>query len=291
VTVPRGRRAQVRFDIPVDRVSVAAASVTGRTVRLPTKTPAGSLTLAAAARPWERLGAPVRVTWFPQAARPVVLVSHGPSLRADPLAPIRLTFSAPVSNVLRGKQPTLVPSVPGRWAAAGDHVLVFRPSGRGAPFNSQITVGFPATLVVATGTGAAAHTGRSVRLSIASASFLRLQQLLAMEGYLPLDWTPAHAKAKQTMRTELADAVVAPAGRFRWRYPQTPAELQALWTIGEPNEITRGAVMMFQHDTSSPSTGSQAATRGARSSQTPVAGKRRSVGTATSTFTETCRSC
>jgi peptidoglycan hydrolase-like protein with peptidoglycan-binding domain len=248
VTVPPGGRAQVGFDIPVDRVSVAAASVTGRTVRLPTKTPAGSLTLAAAARPWERLGGRVRVTWFPQAARPVVLVSHGPSLRADPLSPIRLTFSTPVSNVLAGKEPTLVPFVPGRWAAAGDHVLVFRPSGRGAPFDSRITVGFPSTLVFATATGAAAHRGRSVRLSIAPASFLRLQQLLAMEGYLPLDWTPAHAKAKQTMRSELTAAVLAPAGRFRWRYPQSPAELRALWTTGEPNEITRGAVMMFQHD-------------------------------------------
>jgi peptidoglycan hydrolase-like protein with peptidoglycan-binding domain len=248
VTAPRGRRAHIRFDIPVDRVSVAAASVTGSTVQLPTKTPAGSLTLAAAARPWERLGPRVQVTWFPQAAHPVVLVSHGPNLRADPLSPIRLTFSAPVSNVLGGREPTLVPFVPGRWAAAGDHGLVFRPSGRGAPFNSQITVGFPTTLVVASANRAASHTGRSVRLSIAPASFTRLQQLLAIEGYLPLDWTSAHPGAKQTMRTELAAAVVAPAGRFRWRYRQTPAELRALWITGKPNEITRGAVMMFQHD-------------------------------------------
>src|SRR5262249_41909701 len=41
-----------------------------------------------------------------------------------------------------------------------------------------------------------------------------------------------------------------PAGEFQWTYPNTPHELQALWKAGEPNEITRGAVMMFEgeHD-------------------------------------------
>src|SRR5262245_19734076 len=66
VTVPRGGQAQVRFDTPVNRVSVAGAAVAGRTVTLPTKAAAGSVAIATAARPWERLGVPVRVTWFPQ---------------------------------------------------------------------------------------------------------------------------------------------------------------------------------------------------------------------------------
>src|SRR4029077_18089672 len=52
----------------------------------------------------------------------------------------------------------------------------------------------------------------------------------------------------QTPRGELAAAVDPPAGRFEWRYPNSPPELQALWKTGEPNEITRGAVMMFQDD-------------------------------------------
>src|SRR5581483_6868314 len=107
VTVPRGGHAQVRFDMPVERTSVAGALVAGSTVTLPTRSVAGSLRLATAARPWETLGAPVRVTWFPPADRPVVLSSPGPDARTSPLAPIRLTFSEPLSHVLDGKKPAL----------------------------------------------------------------------------------------------------------------------------------------------------------------------------------------
>jgi hypothetical protein len=50
------------------------------------------------------------------------------------------------------------------------------------------------------------------------------------------------------MRSEVAAAVAAPAGHFHWRYPNTPQELQSLWKAGEPNEIVRGGVMMFQDE-------------------------------------------
>ena len=84
LTVARGAPVRVRFDAPVDRVSVAGAAVSGRTVTLPAKTAAGSVALAAAVRPWERLGAPVRLTWFPRSIRPVVLVSPGPKRAREP---------------------------------------------------------------------------------------------------------------------------------------------------------------------------------------------------------------
>ena len=74
--------------------------MSGQTATLPTKKAAGAFAVAAAARPWETLGAPVRVTWFPRASHPVVLASPGPGAHTDPLAPIRLTFSQPVSQVL-----------------------------------------------------------------------------------------------------------------------------------------------------------------------------------------------
>jgi hypothetical protein len=248
LTVPRGDRARLRFDIPVARVSLADAAVSGRTVTLPTKTAAGSMTIASAARPWERLGSPVRITWFPQSGHPVVLASPGPNTRTNPLAPIRLTFSVPVSRALNGKQPTLVPSVPGRWSVLDDHTLVFRPSGTGAPFDSKLAVRFPLPLLVAGANGEHAHVATSLGLSVGPASFLRLQQLLAQEGYLPLDWTPATGDVQRTMQSEVAAAVDAPTGQFHWRYSQTPGELEALWRAGQPNEITRGAVMMFQDE-------------------------------------------
>jgi len=243
-----GTRAAVRFDTPVERVSVAGAAVSGRNVTLPTKTPAGAFMVAAAARPWEKLGRPARVTWFPRSKRPVVLASPGPQGRADPLSPIRLTFSAPVSRVLHGASPAVVPRVEGRWTTVDDHTIAFRPSGNGAAFNSDLSVHFPAPLLVAGATGKDARTTKNLQLSIAPASFLRLQQLLAQEGYLPLDWTPAHGVAHPTMRNEVSAAVNPPAGNFQWRYPGTPRELQALWQPGAPNTITSGAVMMFQDE-------------------------------------------
>ncbi|HET8528368.1 MAG TPA: hypothetical protein VFL60_05620, partial [Gaiellaceae bacterium] len=58
VTADAGTRVVVRFDTPVDRVSLRGATVSGRTVTVPARTPAGSIEVAAAARPWERLGPP-----------------------------------------------------------------------------------------------------------------------------------------------------------------------------------------------------------------------------------------
>jgi peptidoglycan hydrolase-like protein with peptidoglycan-binding domain len=248
VRAARGAHAEVRFDRPVERISLAGAAVSGRRVTLPTKTPTGSLVVRSAARPWERLGVPVRVTWFPKADRPVVLVSAGPNGRADPLSPVRLTFSEPVSRVLGSAEPTVVPSVTGDWTTTDSHTLVFRPSGAGAPFNSDLKVRFPSSLLVADATGADPAPTKTLRLSIAPASFLRLQQLLAQEGYLPVDWTPANVDVPRTMPSEVSAAVDPPAGHFTWRYPDTPHELRALWQTGAPTTITRGAVMMFQDD-------------------------------------------
>ena len=278
-TVARGAPVRVRFDTPVDRVSVAGAVATGGTVTLPATTAAGSVAIAAAVRPWESLGAPVRVTWFPQSKRPVVLVSPGPKVHVNPLTPIRLTFSEPVSRLFGGRQPSLVPAAAGRWRAVDDHTLVFRPSGGGLPFNSEVTVRLPLALAIATQTGVRdARVSRSVRASIAPASFMRLQQLLAQEGYLPLAWRPTQAGVEQTMRGQLAAAVDPPAGHFEWRYPGSPQELQALWKTGEPNEITRGAVMMFQDEHHLAVDGIAGPRSGTRLLRDAVAGTQRTAG-------------
>jgi peptidoglycan hydrolase-like protein with peptidoglycan-binding domain len=90
------------------------------------------------------------------------------------------------------------------------------------------------------------HTTRRIGWTVPPGSILRLQQLLAQAGYLPLDWQSSGAPMARTLAAEVRAAVDPPQGRFSWRYPNSPGELRALWSEGRPNQITRGAVMMFQ---------------------------------------------
>ncbi|HEY7397196.1 MAG TPA: L,D-transpeptidase [Gaiellaceae bacterium] len=251
VTVPSGARPRVRFDDAVSEVAFGATRVhvDGSVAVVPTRLRAGTVEVAAAARPWEELGEPVRVTWFPQASEPVVLAQPAPNANVTPLTPLRLTFSQPVANVLGGEDPTVSSNVRGSWATVDTHTLVFRPSGRfGMPFASDLHVKLPSGVELVSADRRSVHATDRVAWSVAPASFLRLEQLLAEEGYLPLTWTPSDDAPPTGARAQVAAAVSPPAGHFDWTYPNTPSELKALWQVGEPNEIVRGAVMMFEHD-------------------------------------------
>jgi hypothetical protein len=254
VTVPRETALNVRFDQPVDRVAYQAGSrrrlalVGGRRVVSLGRqaAPSGTVEISMAARRWERLTPPARVTWFPLTRFPVVLVRPEPGRPISPRTPIRLTFSRPLKDVLGAAQPRFASRVPGSWHSADSHTLVFTPTGFGYPFNSSLRLELPHELsVTGTTTDEFAHT---IDWTIAGAGFLRLQQLLADAGYLPLDWHPVGGAVPQQPLAEVTAAVNPPAGKFAWRYPNTPAELRTLWSEGKPNQITRGAVMMFEHD-------------------------------------------
>ncbi len=146
--------------------------------------------------------------------------------------------------MLHGRYPSFTPALPGRWAQEDEHTLVYRAAGYGARLNSEETVRLPMAVTVVGGSPSA----RTLSWHVAPASFVRLQQLFAQEGYLPLVWSPAGVDVSRRPRAELAAATAPPGGRFDWRYPNTPHELTSLWRPGEPNEITRGAVMTFEHD-------------------------------------------
>src|SRR5439155_10687766 len=169
-----------------------------------------------------------------------------PGARLAPAAPIPLTFSKPVADVLAGARPRLLPSTPGRWRQTDSHTLVFVPSGFGARFASHLRVELQRTVAVTDPSGRGLHTTRRIEWTVPPGSILRLQQLLAEAGYLPLNWTPSGVPVARTPRAEVQAAVDPPKGRFSWRYPNTPAELRALWSEGRPNQIIRGAVMMFE---------------------------------------------
>ena len=86
------------------------------------------------------------------------------------------------------------------------------------------------------------HLAQTVtsQFTVAPGSTLRLQQLLAELGYLPLTFTPASPLTSPTQ--EGNDQV----GSFTWRWPNQPLSLLTLWTPGTNNVITQGAVMNFE---------------------------------------------
>jgi len=255
LTLAPGAPLRLRFEEPVDRLSYRSGSLQGtvsaggsRMVSLGPQPPSGTLELASAARPWERLGNPVRVTWFPASRLPVVLVNPPAGNPISPRAPLRLTFSQPLKSVLRASQLRFASPVAGSWRATDSHTLLFSPAGFGFPLAASLRLELPRRLSVSSG-GSTPTPSRSIVWTIAGARFLRLQQLLAGAGYLPLIWQPATGPpVERQPLAEITAAISPPAGHFRWRYPNTPPELQRLWRAGQPNQITHGAVMMFEHD-------------------------------------------
>jgi peptidoglycan hydrolase-like protein with peptidoglycan-binding domain len=256
LTVAPGSPVRVRFDQPVSTVAYGSGGYLAvhqtpasavRTVSLGVRDGPGTLEIAAAARPWEKLSAPVAVTWFPPSRSPVMVASPSPGTQISPTAAITLTFSQPLAQLLGSSLPQLSPSTPGSWQETDTHTLVFTPSGFGAPLDSELRIVLPRAVAVTQTAGGLAAASEQFAWTVPPGSTLRLQQLLAQAGYLPLEWTSASAPVAPTAHLEAAASVAPPSGAFSWRYLHTPRELRALWNPGSPNQITRGAVMTFEH--------------------------------------------
>jgi len=207
---------------------------------------AGSVLVSAIPRMWERQPKPQRVTWFPHGRGPQALVEPRPGTALQPTRPITVTFSSPAATILGAGRPKLEPAIAGRWRRLDTHTLTFEPTGLGYPIGAQVRVRLAAPVDVTAVAGS--HLTRTLRWQVPDGSVLRLQQLLAQAGYLPLDWQTSEPSdlAATRVETELKAVSAPPEGRFTWRFPNTPRELKALWRPGRPNEITRAAIMMFQ---------------------------------------------
>jgi hypothetical protein len=256
MTVPTGSAVHVSFDQPVSAIAYgstgnlshqAALRDPRSSISLGAQPATGSTEIAAAARPWETIGTPMQVSWFPQSENTVMATIPTSSAPISPYTPIRLTFSKTVGEALGSARPTLSPSTPGQWRETDSHTLVFTPSGFGAPLGSQLRVQLPRAVAVTSGTGSGLRTTSQVEWTVPAGSTLRLQQLLAEQGYLPVDWHPTGAPVARTPGAQAQAAVQPPSGSFNWRYPDTPHQLQAMWTPGQANEIARGAIMKFEN--------------------------------------------
>ncbi len=242
--VKAGAPVRVSFDRPVRAVRAGGKTVPlahpARVVALGKLGAAGTVGVSAVAQPWERLPPPTPVTWFPPGKDAMLLASPSPGAQLGPATAIRLRFSDPY----RGPMPALTPAIPGSWRKADSHTLEFRPRGFGYGLDGHVRVKLPAA---ARRVGARRAT-TTFAWATPQGTELRLEQLLAELQYLPVEWTAEEADAPRTVAGQVEAAIDPPAGRFTWRYPNTPSELTSLWHPGVYTWIIRGAVMAFQNE-------------------------------------------
>jgi hypothetical protein len=211
-------------------------------------TSAGTALVAGKQRSWERLPPPVRVSWFPSTPTPELLARPAPQTTLAPTAPIVLTFSRPVSALLGTRRPTLWPQTPGVWHEPNAHTLVFQPGGVGFPLGAHVRLGLTRAFRVVTRDDPS--SARTLSWQVPPGSTLRLEQLLAQLGYLPLVFHPTGERVPLDATALTAAALSPPAGTLNWRY-KPPTSLRQLWqSPAERQVVIRGALMAFEsvHD-------------------------------------------
>jgi peptidoglycan hydrolase-like protein with peptidoglycan-binding domain len=187
----------------------------------------------------------------PASSGPVSVLSVTPASHArlvDGAAPIRVVFSEPLAA--GSPLPTLSPSIAGSWHASGS-TLEFLPK-RGYPPLTQVRLVIPGGPSGIQSAGGGHLATRVVdRFVTGTYSTLRLEQLLAQLGYLPLSWEPSPGGApvpSADANAQLSAAYSPPSGTFLWLHGY-PMVLRKMWKPGQPaGNILAGAVMAFESD-------------------------------------------
>jgi lipoprotein-anchoring transpeptidase ErfK/SrfK len=263
-------RVTLGFDRPVSVIDYRAADEPTRVIRLgrpsttaelavPQHQSGGALQVAAAAWPWEHLAAaPTTVDWIdaPRNGVPVAAADPAPgSAHAGLAGPISLTFDEPVASALGTTRPRISPATAGTWTEPDPDTLVFTPQALGFGPGTAVSVSFDRPVTVVGGSSAGSvllSASTSYHFVVTQASVLRLQQILAQLHYLPLSFTPAPGvRAPTTLAGEVATLGTPLKGSFSWRFPSTPAALQAQWQPGSPTVLVKGALMAFLSATES----------------------------------------
>ncbi len=182
---------------------------------------------------------------------PMSVVSVTPASHAgqvDGAAAIRVVFSQPLAP--DSPLPSLSPSIAGSWRRAGASTLEFVPS-LGYPPLTHVKLVIPGGPAGVRSSGGTALGTRVVnRFTTGTYRTLRLEQLLAQLGYLPLSWQPVPGNSPVSStdaNAQLSAAYSPPAGSFTWQAGY-PSQLRRFWQGGQPGLILRGAVMAFESD-------------------------------------------
>lgn len=161
-------------------------------------------------------------------------------------APITLTFSSALSPST--PLPALSPAIAGSWKVSGA-TATFTPSSGYLP-DTTVTVKIPGGKSGMTGAASAATLAKAATVSFTTGSYseLRLQQVLAQLGYLPLTWTPADGSAAPAgLNEQVSAAYDPPAGTLTFQ-PGYPTQLTSQWQVGKDNILVEGAVRAFEYN-------------------------------------------
>ena len=191
-------------------------------------------------------------TVHPAPALQVTSVTPGSNSRnVNGTSSIEVGFSAPLAA--DSALPKLSPSVAGSWKVVGS-TATFTPAA-GFPEDTTVSLtiaagssGMRSAAGAKAGAGGYLASGFTRSFTTASYSTLRLEQLLAQLGYLPLTWTASGTPVQPSDSAgQLAAAYTPPAGSFSWQSGY-PSVLTSLWSEGSSNSIVIGAIRAFQSE-------------------------------------------
>jgi peptidoglycan hydrolase-like protein with peptidoglycan-binding domain len=179
--------------------------------------------------------------------RVLSLTPEAHAQQVDGAAPIRVVFSEPLA--VNSPLPALTPSIPGSWRPRGS-TLEFVPE-RGYPPLTRVKLVIPGGPSGVRSAGGGLLAARVVdRFMTGTYSTLRLEQLLAQLGYLPVTWEPLRGAPPVPLadaNAQLSAAYSPPSGTFTWPHGY-PLALRSLWHPGQHGLILTGAVMAFESD-------------------------------------------
>jgi peptidoglycan hydrolase-like protein with peptidoglycan-binding domain len=129
----------------------------------------------------------------PPAVFDVIASSPASGQKAVVYSPlVRVQFSQPLAR--QWPHPILIPTIPGSWVRIGRSMLEFRPTANFVPY-SKVTLLIPGGADgIRDYADVALAAPYRTSFTIAGASMLRLQQLLAELGYLPIDFVGGTTK-------------------------------------------------------------------------------------------------
>jgi hypothetical protein len=173
-------------------------------------------------------------------AVPLRLVSISPgsdAKAANGAAGVTVTYNEPLPA--SAPMPMLKPAIAGSWSRQGNSA-VFTPAAGYAP-------GTKVTVTAVAGQDKKTVSDTTSTFTTGKYSTLRLQEILAQLGYLPLTWTPAAGGSVpgDDAQAQAAAAYSPPAGTFSWQSGY-PSSLHSLWAQGSANLVDTGAVTGFE---------------------------------------------